>query len=440
MGREKTSMSEIRVAAAAFIVLILTPAISAQLPSPWQQPAAALAGKIGEILGPGRANLTFSNLSSLPAADLPAIQKLLVDDLRADGVTLAGSDSANSIHVTLSESATKRLWVAQVVEGDETQVAMVDAGSVSPAPSQPVAALVLRRERIFAAREPILGSLFTDGGLVVLEPERIAIFQRTSTGWQEQQHAEVVPGGPLSRDPRGIVQPVSTGAGFVASLPGMSCAGNFLSGPSARDWTVGCHAADDPWIILSGPETSTEPRVAPALPVQSPGAQSNAIGAPESPAPTLKAFYNASRDYFTGTLVPNPAVDIPPFYAAAFVPRVAGGDALLIGGIDGQVQLLENGALTPVGGTHDWGSDFAALRSGCGAGTQIVASASGDAASDSLRAYDLRALEAVPTSEPLAVNGTITALWTAPDGKSVLAVVRTDPAQYEVDRVSASCN
>jgi hypothetical protein len=96
--------------------------------------------------------------------------------------------------------------------------------------------------------------------------------------------------------------------------------------------------------------------------------------------------------------------------------------------------------LKPVTGTRDWGSDFAALQSGCGAGTQIVASGSGEALGDSLRAYELPAQEAIPASAPLAMDGTVTAMWSAPDGKSLFAVVRNAADQYEVDRVSASCN
>ncbi len=75
-----------------------------------------------------------------------------------------------------------------------------------------------------------------------------------------------------------------------------------------------------------------------------------------------------------------------------------------------------------------------------GAGSQIVASSSGEAASDSLRAYEVPALEAVPVSTPLEVGGTVMALWPAPDGKSVLAAVHGTANQYEVDRVSALCN
>jgi peptide/nickel transport system substrate-binding protein len=103
------------------------------------------------------------------------------------------------------------------------------------------------------------------------------------------------------------------------------------------------------------------------------------------------------------------------------------GAGLLLGGIDGKVQLAETGALKPFG-TRDWGSDFAAAPLRLRRGTQIIASGSGEALTDSLRAYELPALEAIPASAPLAMDGTVTALWTAPDGKSVLAIVRKPAA------------
>jgi hypothetical protein len=119
--------------------------------------------------------------------------------------------------------------------------------------------------------------------------------------------------------------------------------------------------------------------------------------------------------------------------------------ALLVNGIDGKVQLAEGGMRKPVSGARDWGSDFAAFNSGCGTGAQIVASGSGEALAGSLRAYDLPAQEAIPASAPLAIEGTVMALWTAPDSKSVFVVVRKSgnqgaANQYEVDRVTASCN
>jgi hypothetical protein len=113
---------------------------------------------------------------------------------------------------------------------------------------------------------------------------------------------------------------------------------------------------------------------------------------------------------------------------------------LLVDGIDGKVQLTEGGKPKPVAGARDWGSDLAALPPGCAAGTQIIASSSGAANNDSLRAYELPAQEAIPASAPLAMDGAVTTLATSPDGKSVIAIVRTAANQYEVDRVTASCN
>jgi hypothetical protein len=102
--------------------------------------------------------------------------------------------------------------------------------------------------------------------------------------------------------------------------------------------------------------------------------------------------------------------------------------------------MVDNSALHTVAGTRDWGSDFAVVRSGCGAGTQVIVSSSGEAANDSLRAFEIPALDALPASNPLAMNGTVMALWTAQDAKSAMAVVRSAAGQYEVDRVSATCN
>ena len=212
----------------------------------------------------------------------------------------------------------------------------------------------------------------------------------------------------------------------------MVCDGSYARGQSNGDWTVRCREGDDPWQ-LSVPSS---------LPTAAGTQRENIEVTP------LKAFYNSTRNYFTGVLAPSLGVELPPFYSAAIVPRPAGSGslaALLVNGIDGKVQLTEAGVVKQVSGARDWGSDVAVVSSGCGAGTQVVASGSGEAIADSVRAYELPAQEAIPVSAPLAMEGSVTALWTAPDGKSVLAVVRRQGNQgagreYEVDRVTASCN
>ena len=423
-----------RVSLVAVVLSILMGLTAYASSSPWEQPAAALAEEIVGILGPGQAHLTIRNLSTIPTDNIPAIRRLLEQDLKAHGVLASGAESANAIRVTLSENIRERLWVAEVVEGNETRITMVHVDVDADTPHHPVAEdrMVLRREHylgdaelssppIHSNDQSVLAVMETSAVLVLLRQSDVLILAMTAAGWREQKALEINQRSSLPRDPRGMLLPTADGNGFTAFLPGKECVGSYAprtDNGKYGDWTMRCHESDDPWPIAQADAANTSTWV--------------------------KAFYNAARNYFTGVVTPGLGVDLPPFYSAALLPRPAGA-ALLIGGIDGKVQALESGSLKPITGTRDWGSDFAVLHSNCGSGTQIIASGSGEAVSDSLRAYELPTLEALPASAPLSMDGTVTALWTAPDGKSVFAVVRKPAGpgsadQYEVDRVTASCN
>jgi hypothetical protein len=400
---------------AVFSGLIGIAASAAAAPSLWEQPAANLAEEIAGILGPGQARLTIRNLSSVPADEIPAIRRLLEQNLKTHGVLASGTESANTIRVTLSENARERLWVAEVIQGNETRVAMVHvAPGVAPQMTTG-GGLTLRKQLVLTTGSYMLAAVETPSGLVVIEPEQIVVYGHAAGGWQTQKKITIGQIRPLARDPRALILPSTDGSSFEAFAVGSRCSGVLQP---ATGWTTHCHESDDPWPI------PTE-----AVP------QTSSASSPSS----LKAFYNSARNYFTGVVTPVLGVDIPPFYSAALIPH-SDGVALLINGIDGKVQIVTNGALKSVAGTRDWGSDVAALNTGCGAGTQIIASGSGEAATDSLRAYDLPGLEAIPASAPLTMDGTVTALWTAPDGKNLFAVVRNAANQYEEYRVTASCN
>jgi len=398
--------------------------------SPWEQPAASLADEIAGILGPGQAHLTIRNLSTISTGEIPAIRRLLEQDLKAHGVLASGTESANAIRITLSENTRERLWVAEVIEGNETRVAMVHLEPGAVQASVAKERLVLHRTTFAStaelagrwvtppANEPVLAAVGANTGLVILKQNEVMIFSMSSAGWREEQRIDLDHQRSMTRDPRGMLLPTADGNGFTAITPGAECTGSYATVTDNSghygDWSLHCRESDDPWPIVQASTTSG--------------------------AGPIKAFYNATRNYFIGVVNGSLGVDLPPFYSAAILSRPASRAALLINGIDGKVQIVENGALKPVAGTRDWGSDFAALNSGCGAGAQIITSSSGEALTDSLRAYELPALEAIPASAPLAMDGTVTALWTAPDGKSVYAVVRSAADEYEVDRVSASCN
>jgi hypothetical protein len=401
---------------------------AAPAPGQWDQPAGALAEQIAGILGPAQATLTLRNLSSIAPSDVNAIRQLIEQGLKARGVSLAAGESANTIRVTLSQNNRARLWVAEVAQGNETRIVMVETAGDHPGQSPEESHMVLRRERYLGASDlgdaqasnvpdPILGAILTPQGLVVVRPHQAVILQGTPGAWRVQKKIDLNH-APESRDPRALLVASPDGNAFTAFLPGSECAGTYASAsnaaaPGADGWTVRCRASDEPWPILQSSD-------------------------PANPA-TLKAFYNSARNYFTGVVTPGIGVDLPPFYSALLVPRPSGA-AMLIGGIDGKEQLVDNGTLRPVSGTRDWGSDFAVLKSGCGSGVQVIVSGSGEAESDSLRAYEVTGQEAIAASAPLTMNGSLTALWTAPDGKSVMAVVRLTSGDYEVDRVTALCN
>ena len=401
--------------------------LTAQAAGPWDQPAGALADQIAGVLGPGQATLTVRNLSSIADSDVPFIRALLEKDLKAHSVVIANAESANTIRITLSQNDRERLWVGEIIQGSETRVVMVSAGSRGTQTSVPADYMTLRRERLpiltesnsgWLPEDPILGALENQDSFLILRSYGIEILAFGNGGWLHQKTISLDDRRQSSRDPHGLLIPGSDRESFTAFIGSSECSGAYAPTSStaahpADNWSIHCHASDEPWPIIRNND--------PANPV------------------TIKAFYNSARNYFTGVIAPSLGVDLPPFYSATLLSR-PNGPALLIAGTDGKVQIVDNGALKPVSGARDWGSDFAVLKSGCGSGAQVIASGSGEAASDSLRAYELPAQEAIPASAPLAMNGAVTALWPAPDGKSLLAAVRQASGDYEVDRVTALCN
>lgn len=419
----------LRVLAGA-VVLLAAAAHAAG--TPWDKPAADLAARIAEILGPGPVHFTLRNLSAIPTDQLPAIQRALEDDLKASGIIFANSEGVNTVAVTLSENPAGGLWVAEIGEGNETRVVMV-ATKLAPTPSVEATQRITLHREVLArgsdldwkdspvvprATSQILAAAVAGNSLVVLTPEAVAVFSKTAQQWTEQASAELSTFRAGSRDPRGVVISSTNGTAFTAFTPGVTCSGTSTAATSSapQSWTIQCQRSDDPWpLFQTGPEQ------------------------------WVRGFYNAGRDYFTGVVAPEVGAPLPPFYEAGVLPGRPGGAAVLIGATDGKVEIAENGHLEPVAGTRDWGSDFAVIASACAAPAHVLVSSSGEGAGDSLRAFAVPALEAAPVSDPLMLNGAAMEMWTAPDAKSAMVVVSTATQQgrdweYEVDRVSEACD
>src|ERR1700722_4778319 len=125
--------------------------------SVWEHPAAELAEQVAEAMGPGQARRVIRNQSTIAADEIPAIRKLLDQDLKSHGIQASGAESANTIRVTLSENMRERLWVAEVIEGSETRVTIVrvDAGALAVTATAK-SGLVLRKQRVIETRPPLL--------------------------------------------------------------------------------------------------------------------------------------------------------------------------------------------------------------------------------------------------------------------------------------------
>lgn len=398
------------LAAAALLVAAVTVRAAT-----FDAPAAELARQIAALAGPGPARLVILNNSSLPVAEIPAIRQALVRDLRSQGVIAGSAESATLIRVTLSQNLRGGLWVAEVREGTAVRVAMIPVALDAPLTGGSGPMLTLRRTLLLSEPDEILdAAIFTSPGqqrLVVLEPERILIFDRNTTAltapgaspaWTAPQSFAIQHTRAYPRDLRGRIVAAQDHL-FDAYLPGVACSGSSAGG----QLTVTCGDSDDPWTVTA----------------------------------TQRGFYNAMRDNFTGVLAPGFGMQIAPFYSAADLPRAV-GSATLLNEVNGKVLLIENSTAKLVAGANDWGSDLAVVRSGCGSGAQVLVSGSGAAASgDTLRAFEVPGREAIPVSAALPVNGVITSLSSDPDGTSATMIVRHDaPTAYEVWNVAAICN
>jgi hypothetical protein len=381
---------------------------SQEQPSPWQSPCADLARQIAALTGPGTINLKIESRSTLTSDDITVIRRLLERELRSAGVVSRAKSADSEVRVTLSQNENGLLWVAEVQEGSETKVAMLPIPGATARSAGPAEAVTMNvhAELIHSEVETILDlAVFgtgADAHLVILQPQHIKTYLQTGGTWQLTQSYDIASAHPFPRDVRGRMVPAADHL-FDAYLPGLTCAAT----KPPDNWTLmyGCRESDDPW-----------------------------------PLGSQKAFYNAARNFFTGVLTPGFGPKLPPFYSAAELVR-AGGTTFLVADVNGAVHLLEGGSHKLLIGARDWGSDIVAVRSECGSGTQVLASAAGWPVQDSVRAYEVTGREARPVSAPSTFNGIVTAIWPTADGTSAIVIVRkAQESGYEAYRVSVHCN
>ena len=396
--------------------------------------ARQLADRIASATGPGSIGLDVTNRSSLDEKSVREVRSALQAELRAQGVRIVPGDQAvGTVNVVLSESLREYVWAAEIAIGtDQPRVVFaslprIDNGSLAAA-----LPITLKKTLLFTQEQPILdaalmdsseaarasGALSASSRLLVLDASRVAVYHWQSGRWESETSLPIIAPRALPRDLRGRLI-LSRDHLFDAHLPGTFCRSS-----ASTPVTITCSASDDPWPLLSSPITSHS--------------------ADEGGAGMIRAFYAPTRNFFTGALSPGigKISTVPSFYSAAALPR--GGYTLwAVAAVDGSVHVIDGITDQAIRGAH-WGSDIAAVESGCGQGLQLLVSGAADASHgayrDSLRAFEIPDREPVAVSAPLEFDGPITALWSDATGMTVIAIVkREDTGWYEANRITVTC-
>jgi hypothetical protein len=361
-------------------------AASAQSSSPDLSGAAReLARKTVVAAGKGEAvSVGWRDASSLGSAALAQARGAFEAALREAGGRLSDVAPAAEAQITLSESQTQYLLVAEFRKGDDRQV-WISGWSRTASPAGVAGSGVMLDTRlVWEQPEQMLDVALNGDAMIVLSSSSLARFTRfaRSNGqWVMVESTAVPVAKPLPRDMRGRVR---WNGAIQASLPGVACSGAAEA--------VQCRSSEEPWPLGSG------------------GAQLFASLAP-------------GRNYFNGHVV-TPAgthKTVPPFYSAA-AAEDGGRTVWVLATVDGGAQIFDAG-LDPIGPAGSWGSDITGVDVRCGGRTVVLASRAGDGRGpDAVRAYAVVNRAAEPLGAPAELPGPVTALWSA--GSGAIAIVK----------------
>jgi hypothetical protein len=388
------------------LALLLTARANAQN---WAGAEEQLAGKVVSATGPKIMAVEVLNRSSLSAATADDIRRNLLTQLAVMGARfVAPEQAAATVRVSLSEDLQSYVWIAEIRAGaNSPSIVMVSLPRFAPLNVEPeAAAVVIRRIPLWSQAERILDVAVIDGNparMLVLDANGVTSYRLQDSHWQTEQAFPIAHSRPWPRDLRGRLVRGKDNL-FEAYLPGVHCRSSAGTPPA-----MACYDGDDSWPI----------------------------GADQ---PSLSASFTSTRNFFSGTLSPGVGKQTmaPAFYSAAAVPR-GPVDSWLLASIDGQVHFLD-GNTDQVVEKLGWGSDIASVRSGCGSGWQVLATAAGDGRNDAVRVFEETGRTPVAIGAPLDVNGAITALWTESNGSGAIAVAHNfETGSYEAFRLILTC-
>lgn len=382
----------------------------------------AIAGWIESKLAPGQPLvLSVINRSSLSVADAELVRRELAARLAAHlhptsaergvGREAPGGVAAQAT-VTLAENLRNYVWVVELVAGGNREVHIVefkrrrDSAAMGDVPQ-----MLVRSQKVMEQESPILDFAVVEATgtaplrMLVLEPGRLIAYVWEGARWKREQAAPVSAPKVAVRELRGRLEVQADSV--AVHLPGIDCAGKTL--PAL---TLDCQEQGAAWKLTT-------------------------TGQPLS--------WVAGRNYFEWSIKDGAGVRQPEaFYSSAEID--AGTPALrIIATLDGRTLLYElsgaGHADEPASSWTRWGSDLAALKSGCGSGAVILATRPGDnTLPDALQAFELSDRQPVAVSPPSELAGPVFALWPAENGATARAVVRNlGTRRYEAITLTIAC-
>jgi hypothetical protein len=378
--------------------------------------ARQLAHKIAAAAGPGAVALEVTNRSSLDDKSVREVRSALEAQLHVEGVyTTKAEQAMGTVEVVLSESLREYVWTAEIVIGsDEKRVALVSLSrSTTGTPFAAALPIVLKTTLLFAQEQPMLDVALVEmsgvSRLIVLDNGMVAIYRHQGMNpagrWELEASLPIAHSRTFPRDLRGRLL-LRRDHLFDVYLPGTFCRS---TSNAVAPLTLTCNDSDDPWPLT-----------------------------PEDGG--VRAFFAAARNFFTGALSPGigKVSNVPSFYSAAALPR-SSYTLWALAAVDGSLHLVDGMTDQVIRGAK-WGSDLAAVHSGCGTGTQLLVSESGDTERDGLRAFEIPDRDPVAASSAAEFDGRIVALWPESGGNGAAAIVRRKgTGWYEAYRVSISC-
>jgi hypothetical protein len=243
--------------------------------------------------------------------------------------------------------------------------------------------VTIQKKILWEQDKPILDAAMAGSILLVLDSAGVSFYHDR----QLTQSLAVPRPQPMPRDARGRL--IVDRDSFRAFLPGEICNGSIEPAPAMT-----CEESNGPWPLDGGSGAELAP----------------------------------GRNYFT-----EPRVE--PFFSTATVTGKR-----LVAGVDGRTRIYD-GTLREIGQVSGWGSDVAAVESGCRSGRVVIASKPIDSTdSDSVQAYDVTVQTAL-VSDAATFPGPVTALWPSGRAAEAIAIARNvGTGRYAAYSLAITCD